>query len=365
MLVFVFRNQPTWRSRAQIPTLPPPFFYLFLLLPVINPSHPVIQYALTTFLLNRGALMSITMVELSPKDWFDIVGTTITVIGAIAVLIRWLWNKHTAAIEVIDLGAIDPKGYDPQLPQKESDLLSSYLQLVQALAQDALATFPGVKRNLPLEKILITPRLGAKEYALLGQTGLPSKNSSAEFDDFDLDKQLDSGAILPWPQLRTMDDTFMVMGPAGAGKSTLLRHEAFLCAEALTRAGARWDDPQNPIPVILRVDEVHTLCILQGKDLRQAVQWKVSEVLQAAKPLDDKLPEILDQCVADAWDAHCIRLLLDAHEELMSEDARSSVLKLLQSHLVAEGCPLSTSSAPARRNSDLAPVSAPPLPRSV
>lgn len=141
--------------------------------------------------------MSVTLAELNPTDWYYIVGTTITVGGALAGFIRWLWKKHKVAQELVPLSPIVPDGYDPQLRQKESDFLLSYLQQVQA--QNTFLTFPGVVRSLPLEKILITPRLGAKSEVLLGQTSPPPTNNSAEIADPDLDRQLESGVILPWP----------------------------------------------------------------------------------------------------------------------------------------------------------------------
>jgi HEAT repeat protein len=100
--------------------------------------------------------------------------------------------------------------------------------------------------------------------------------------------------------------------------------------------------------VILRVDQLYTLCIVQGKNLRQAVQWKIADALQSEKQRDANELEILDRCVANAWDAHGIRMLLDAHEELTSESERGQVLKLLQDNLEAGECPFIHVSRPQR-----------------
>jgi len=159
-----------------------------------------------------------TMAELSPIELLNIAAGSIAVGGLLAGWVRWLWKRHRAAQELIVLESIDPLGYDPLLPQKESDLLLRYLQQIQD--QNTFLSFPGVVRSLPLEKILVTPRLGVKPEVLLGQTALSPQDKSAVNEDPDLDRQLESGSILPWPQIRNLTDaTFMVMGPAGAGKS--------------------------------------------------------------------------------------------------------------------------------------------------
>ena len=277
--------------------------------------------------------------------WLGIAGAIFAIWEGSRKAVRWFRRKLRATDYLTTLGELAPSDYDPDLPCKQSRLAMHYLQRIQE--QNTFVSFPGVVRNLPLEKLLITPRLGAGPEVLLGQAAPPVQRNSSEAADLDLDEQLEEGAVLPWPQLRELAGTFLVMGPAGTGKSTLLRHEAFLCAEAVARAGAQWDNPQIPVPVIVRAYEL-VAGFRTGKSLRQAIQEKILAVLQLDQALDAGSRAILEKCVDEAWDAHSIRLLLDALDELASEDDRNLALRLLQSHLETGGCPFILTTRPLR-----------------
>ncbi len=277
--------------------------------------------------------------------WLGIAGAIFAIWEGSRKAARWLRRKLRTAENLTTLGELAPSDYDPDLPHKQRQLAMCYLQRIQE--QNMFVSFPGVVRNLPLEKLLITPRLGAGPEVLLDQAAPPAQSNAPEAAGLDLDDQLEEGAVLPWPQLRELPGIFLVMGPAGTGKSTLLRHEAFLCAEALVRAGAQWDNPLIPVPVIVRADEL-VAWSRAGKNLRQAVQEKILAVLQPGQPLNAGSRAILEKCVDAAWDAHSLRLLLDALDELASEDDRNLVLRLLQSHMETGGCPFILTTRPLR-----------------
>ena len=250
------------------------------------------------------------------------------------------WRKAIKSYpknEPITLGPLTPKGYDPKLAR-------CYLKRLQA--QNALIEFPGALHDLPLDKLLITPRLGARPDALLGyEIPVPPKASTPDTDntglspDSDVESQLQEGLILSWAEIRQVPESFIVMGPTGAGKTTLLRHEAsFLCAHCLAQAAPKWNDPDLPIPVILTAAEVARV-LGRGKKLRDAVRDEIVNVIQGFETLDQGQLKSVDDCVDIAWSSGSIRMLLDALDEITDDSHRKAVLAELQSHLRDEGCP--------------------------
>jgi len=171
--------------------------------------------------------------------------------------------------------------------------------------------------------------------------------------DLEADQLLDTGALVSWLQLRDSGASFVVVGAAGTGKTTLLRHDAFFRAEALAKAGARWGDARSLIPVILRAGELATM-VVQGASLKECVQKKIVSSLRLAGVfLESQALEILNGCIARTWEQHGFRVLIDALDELTSDDLRRAVLEGLHAHLASSGCSFVLVSRPMRHGNPL------------
>jgi hypothetical protein len=153
--------------------------------------------------------MSLMLTDILSWKSIVAIGVVIGVVAAILDIGGWLrkFIRLLRRVRKTTQVTVSLHIDDVELRQQECDLLREYLELVQTQAQNVLGSFPGILHSLPLDSILITPRLGAKPEALLSQAAPHPKIDSARIDDPDLDRQLDNDKILPWPQLRSMETT--------------------------------------------------------------------------------------------------------------------------------------------------------------
>ena len=208
----------------------------------------------------------------------------------------------------------------------EARLSSLYLHRVLAVTEHI--SFPVKARDIPIDKILIPPRLGMHQEIQLGW--VPAVRDGSKLADPDASHRLDNGEVLGWPELRALPGSLVVLGPAGTGKTTLLHYEARLCAKARLDVGAQWGSASTPIPVLLRADELIEF-LRQSISLQNAVRLKIDrELRKAGADLSEPESKELDHIFAAAWQDRGVRLLVDALDERITDDDRLKIIESLQ-----------------------------------